>query len=90
MGKPLKELPWNQQYVGSCKQLFAASHYPSTPSRKFQGKIGHYDSFSEPNVWHGFKWSFAVPQIYLQPAKIKRQHFGVSLKFLVCNWKYCI
>ena len=26
----------------------------------------------------------------LQPAKIKSQHFGVSLKFLVCNGKYCI
>ena len=32
-------------------------------------------------VWHGCKWSFAGPQIYLQPAKIKSQHFGVSLKF---------
>ena len=41
-------------------------------------------------VWHGCKWNFAGPQIYLQPAKIKSQHFGVSLKFLVCNWKYCI
>ena len=36
-------------------------------------------------VWHGCKWNFAGPQIYLQPAKIKYQHFGVSLKFLVCN-----
>ena len=36
-------------------------------------------------VWHGCKWNFA-----LQPAKIKSQYFGVSLKFLVCNWKYCI
>ena len=36
-------------------------------------------------VWHGCKWNFAGPQIYLQPAKIKIQHFGVSLKFLVCN-----
>ena len=36
-------------------------------------------------VWHGCKWNFAGPQIYLQPAKIKSQHFGVSLKFLVCN-----
>ena len=41
-------------------------------------------------VWHGCKWNFAGPQIYLQPAKIKSQHFGVSLKFLGCNWKYCI
>ena len=41
-------------------------------------------------VWHGCKWNFAGPQIYLQPAKIKSQYFGVSLKFLVCNWKYCI
>ena len=32
-------------------------------------------------VWHGCKWNFAGPQIYLQPAKIKSQHFGVSLKF---------
>ena len=31
------------------------------------------------------KWNFARPQIYLQPAEIKSQHFGVSLKFLVCN-----
>ena len=37
-------------------------------------------------VWHGCKG----PQIYLQPAKIKSQHFGVSLKFLVWNWKFCI
>ena len=36
-------------------------------------------------VWHGYKWNFAGPQIYLQPAKIKSQYFGVSLKFLVCN-----
>ena len=36
-------------------------------------------------VWHGCKWNFAGPQIYFQPAKIKSQHFGVSLKFLVCN-----
>ena len=36
-------------------------------------------------VWHGCKWNFAGPQIYLHPAKIKSQHFGVSLKFLVCN-----
>ena len=35
--------------------------------------------------WHGRKWNFAGPQIYLQPAKIKSQHSGVSLKFLVCN-----
>ena len=41
-------------------------------------------------VWHGCKWNFAGPQIYLQPAKIKSQHFGVSLKFLVWNWKSCI
>ena len=51
----------------------------------------NYHSFSEPNiVWHGCKWNFAGPQIYLQPAKIKIQHFEVLLKFLVCNWKYCI
>ena len=36
-------------------------------------------------VWHSCKWNFAGPQIYLQQAKIKSQHFGVSLKFLVCN-----
>ena len=41
-------------------------------------------------VWHSCKWNFARPQIYLQPAKIKSQHFGVSLKFLVCSWNYCI
>ena len=35
-------------------------------------------------VWHGYKWNFAGPQIYLQPAKMKSQLFGVSLKFLVC------
>ena len=35
-------------------------------------------------VGHGCKWNFAGPQIYLQPAKIKSQHLGVSLKFLVC------
>ena len=27
-------------------------------------------------VWHGCKWNFAGPQIYLQPTKIKSQHFG--------------
>ena len=32
-------------------------------------------------VWHGCKWNFAGPQIYLQPAKIKSQYSGVSLKF---------
>ena len=32
-------------------------------------------------VWHGFKSNFAEPQIYLQPAKIKSQHFRVLLKF---------
>ena len=41
-------------------------------------------------VWQGCKWNFAGPQIYLllrylQPAKIKSPHFGVLLKFLVCN-----
>ena len=36
-------------------------------------------------VWHGCKWNFAEPQMYLQPAEIKSQHFGVLLKFLVCN-----
>ena len=36
-------------------------------------------------VWRGCKWNFAGPQIYLQPAKITIQHFGVLLKFLVCN-----
>ena len=35
-------------------------------------------------VWRGCKWNFAGPQIYLQPPEIKSQHFGVSLKFLVC------
>ena len=40
---------------------------------------------SQTYVWQGCKWDFAGPQIYLQPSKIKRQHFGVSLKFLVCN-----
>ena len=40
---------------------------------------------SQTYVWHGCKWNFAGPQIYLQPAKIKSQYFGVSLKFLVCN-----
>ena len=45
---------------------------------------------SETYVWHGCKWNFAGPQIYLRPAEIKTQHFGVSLKFLVCNRKYCI
>ena len=39
----------------------------------------------QTNVWDGCKWNFAGPQIYLQPAKIKSQHFGVLLKFLVCN-----
>ena len=35
-------------------------------------------------VWHGCKWNFAGQiylQIYLQPAKIKSQHFGDLLKF---------
>ena len=36
-------------------------------------------------VWQGCKWNFAGPQIYLQPAKITIQHFGVLLKFLVCD-----
>ena len=35
-------------------------------------------------VWHGCKWNFARPQVYLQPTKIKSQYFGVSLTFLVC------
>ena len=29
------------------------------------------------------------PRVYLQSAKIKSQHFGVSLKFLVGNGNYC-
>ena len=41
-------------------------------------------------VWHSCKWSFAGPQIYLQPAEIKSEHFGVSLKFFIWNWKSCI
>ena len=36
-------------------------------------------------VWHGFKWNSAGPQVCLQPVKLKSQHFGVSLKLLVCN-----
>ena len=32
--------------------------------------------------------NFAGPQIYLQPAKIRSQHFGVSLTFFVCNYSY--
>ena len=47
-------------------------------------------SAGQTYVWHGFKWNFAGPQIYLQPAKIISRHFGVSLKFLVCSWKYCL
>ena len=31
-------------------------------------------------VRHGCKWNFARPQIYLQPAKIKSQHFRVFVK----------
>ena len=27
-------------------------------------------------VWHGCKWNFAGPQIYLQPAKIKSSFCG--------------
>ena len=42
-------------------------------------------SAGQTYVLHGCKWNFAGPQIYLQPAKIKSQYFGVSLEFLVCN-----
>ena len=33
---------------------------------------------SQTYVWHSRKWNFARLQIYLQPAKSKRQHFGLS------------
>ena len=39
-------------------------------------------------VWRGCKWNFAGPQIYLQPAELKKQHlgfveiFGLYLKVL--------
>ena len=42
-------------------------------------------SAGQTYVLHGCKWNFAGPQMYLQPAETKSQHFGVSLKFLVCN-----
>ena len=61
----------------------------SLPSRVIFVKQGasHSDTHlaGQTYVWHGWKWHFARPQIYLQPANIKSQHFGVSLKFLVCN-----
>ena len=53
--------------------------------------LGYYHSLAgQTYVWHGCKSNLAGPQIYLQPAKIKTQHFGVWLKFLVCNGKYYI
>ena len=45
----------------------------------------NYHSFIGPNVCLArLQMELAGPQIYLQPAKIKSQHLGVSLKFLVC------
>ena len=32
-------------------------------------------------VWHGCKWNFAGPQIYLQPAKIKVSILGFRWNF---------
>ena len=63
-------------------------HYDLTKNNlKTEGEIkGNYRSFSGPNVCLALlQMNFAGPQIYLQPAKIKCQHFGLSLKFLVCN-----
>ena len=48
-----------------------------------------FDVGNEHKLWHGCKWNFAGPQIYLQPAKIKSQHFGVSLKFCTSNYMVC-
>ena len=47
----------------------------------------HYHSFSEQSVCLVQLQTelCQAANIYLQPAKIKSQHFGVSLKFLVCN-----
>ena len=45
----------------------------------------YYYSFSRPNV------CLARLQMELcSPLKSKVSIFGASLKFLVCNWKYCI
>ena len=45
----------------------------------------YYHSFGRPNVCLAqLQIDFVGPQIYLQPAKIKSQYFGVSMKFLAC------
>ena len=51
--------------------------------KQIQHIITHLES--QMYVWHGYEWNFAGPQIYLQLAKAESQHFGVSLKFLLCN-----
>ena len=46
----------------------------------------YYHSFRGPNVCLArLQIELCRAANYLQPAKIKSQHFGVSLKFLVCN-----
>ena len=48
--------------------------------------IADYHSFSGPNVCLArLQMELCRAEIYLQPANTKSQHFGVSLKFLVCD-----
>ena len=63
--------------------------YPATESGRSESEafvIDDYHSFSEPNICLArLQMELCRPQIYLLPAEIKTLHFGVSLKFLVCN-----
>ena len=73
------------------QNVMNASPGPEPTLRKINDKKIDYHSFSGPNVCLArLQINFAGPQIYLQPAKIRSQHFRVLLNFLVCNWKYCI
>ena len=59
------------------------------PETEFETSIC-YHSFSEPqNVFGTVANGTAGPQVYLQPAKTKSQHFGGFVEILVWSWKYC-
>ena len=68
-----------------CYLNITSLHYKTVDLRHILEQIGIITHLAgQTYVWHGCKWNFAGPQIYLQPTEIKSQHFGVSLKFLVC------
>ena len=76
-------IPLKRYFCGLHKPLLV--NFSHSPKAKFSGSFIITHLAGQTYVLHSCKWNFASPQIYLQPAKIKSQHFGVLLKFLVCN-----